>query len=157
MVAWDTRPPADRKAEADAMSAAAAAIDAANTALAPYGLRVDAKEIATRFKIPYTVIGASTLEPGAIANDVAGGTVAPISPPTDEAASSLAQKMTEHGITRCEHGSSNRCRLCGVERVRDFIPGEDGAHAWQVAWRPILTSAPAKHAHPELAPARTAA
>ncbi len=161
MVAWDTRPPADRKAEADAMSAAAAAINATNTALAPYGLRVDAKEMVTRFKIPYTVIGANTLEPGAPANtdpnDIADASVTPISPPTDEAASSLAEKMTEHGVTRCEHGSSNRCRLCGVERVRDFIPGEDGEHAWQVAWRPILTSAPTRHAHPALVAARTAA
>ncbi len=160
MVAWDTRPPADRKAEADAISAASKAITEANAALAPYGLRVDAKEMVTRFKIPYTVIGPPALETGTVANDdanAANDEAAPISPPTDEAASSLAEKMTEHGVTRCEHGSSNRCRLCGVERVRDFIPGEDGAHAWQVAWRPILAAAPAPHTHHLILAPRTAA
>lgn len=135
-VAWDTRPPADLKAEADSISAAAKAIDDANTALAPYGMRIDAKEMATRFKIPYTIIGDPTPAAGV------GDDAAVVSPPSDEAAAALAAKMTEHGIARCEHGSSNRCRLCGVERVRDFVPGEDGDHAWQVAWRPIVTSAP---------------
>lgn len=139
-VEWDTRPPADLAKEAAAITAAAGAIDAANKALAPYGLRIDAKEMTTRFKIPYTVIG-----PDLASNDVAGDPAAVVSPPTDEAASALAAKMTEHGVTRCEHGSSNRCRLCGVERVRDFIPGEDGEHAWQIAWRPIAASSPARH------------
>jgi len=61
------------------------------------------------------------------------------SPPTDEAAAYLAAKMTEHGVARCEHNSSNRCRLCGVERTRDFDAGAgpDGEHVWRVAWRPI--------------------
>lgn len=57
-------------------------------------------------------------------------------PPTDEAATTLAAKMTLHGVARCEHLSSNRCRLCGIERTRDFEPGPDGAPVWQVAWRP---------------------
>lgn len=139
MVAWDTRPPADRKAEAEAIGAAADAIDKANAALAPYGMRIDAREMATRFKIPYTIIGAE-LPPAALAPSAADPT-AVTSPPSDESARSLAEKMTEHGVPRCEHGSSNRCRLCGVERVRDFVPGEDGDHAWQVAWRPIAASA----------------
>lgn len=72
-------------------------------------------------------------------------TVAPVvaadegAPPTDEAARALAAKMTEHGVSRCEHGSSNRCRLCGIERVRDFDPGAGpgGEHVWRVAWRSI--------------------
>lgn len=57
---------------------------------------------------------------------------------TGEDVAALAEKMTAHGIERCEHGSLNRCRLCGIERVRDFLPGENGGeHTWQIKWRPI--------------------
>lgn len=130
-IGWDTKPPADLNAEATAISAAAKAIGDANVALQPYGMRIDAKEIATRFKMPVEQIGAPV---GAA--DAAQG--CGDAPPTDEASSELAAKMTEHGITRCEHGSLNRCRLCGVERVRDFAPGVNGDdHTWHVAWRPI--------------------
>jgi SPP1 gp7 family putative phage head morphogenesis protein len=48
----------------------------------------------------------------------------------------LAAKLTESGVDRCEHGSSNRCRLCGVERVRDFEI-VDGETVWKVAWKAI--------------------
>ncbi len=130
---WDTKPPADLNAEATAISAAAKAITDANAALQPYGMRVDAKEIATRFKMPVETVGEDSAPVGALPTGDA--------PPTDEAASELAAKMTEHGVARCEHGSSNRCRLCGVERVRDFVPGVGGAeHSWKVAWRPIHKS-----------------
>lgn len=65
--------------------------------------------------------------------------------PVDEAVSRLAEKMTTHGIERCEHGSNNRCRICGIERVRDLVEGPDGkpvvgpdgSPLWRVAWRPI--------------------
>jgi hypothetical protein len=130
-VGWDTKPPADLNAEATAISSAAKAITDANEALRPYGMRIDAKEIATRFKMPVEIISAP--ETPAVQQLGPGE-----APPSDEAASALAEKMTLHGITRCEHGSSNRCRLCGVERVRDFQPGINGAdHTWSVAWRPI--------------------
>ena len=56
---------------------------------------------------------------------------------TDDAVAVLAAKMTELGVERCEHGSCNRCRLCGLERVRDFEIGEDGAPSWKIAWKPI--------------------
>lgn len=131
-VAWDTRPPVDLSAEAAAISAAAKAITDANQALEPYGLRVDATEMATRFKIPNF--------PTAISTDAfeADG------PLEDGAAQALADKMTEYGVARCEHGASNRCRLCGVERVRDFELGSDGQQVWRVLWRPIpKASAPA--------------
>lgn len=141
-VAWDTQPPADRKAEADATASLGDAIATTNASLAPYGLRVDAKEYVTRFKVPVVAIAApAPATPAALpaaANDTTPAAAS--TPPTDEAATSLAAKMTEHGVVRCEHGSSNRCRLCGVERVRDFTPGEDGQHSWQVAWRPIVSS-----------------
>lgn len=51
-------------------------------------------------------------------------------------AAALAAKMTEHGVEACEHGKQNRCWLCGIERARDFEPGEDGPE-WKVAWQPI--------------------
>jgi hypothetical protein len=65
-------------------------------------------------------------------------------PPTPDAAALLAEKMTEYAITRCEHGAVNRCRMCGIERARDFTPGSaGGAPAWRVAWRPIAGAVPA--------------
>lgn len=57
----------------------------------------------------------------------------------------FAEKLTLAGVPRCEHGSSNRCRICGIERVRDFeigqngkpVLGSDGQPKWLVKWRPI--------------------
>lgn len=145
-VAWDTKPPADLKVEAEAISAASKAIGDANVALAPYGMRIDAREIATRFKMPVEIIGtgeAPTRQLGpAPSSDATPELASGETPPSDEAAAELAAKMSSHGIARCEHGSSNRCRLCGIERVRDFEPGADGAeHTWAVKWRPIQASA----------------
>ncbi|AKT38262.1 phage portal protein family protein [Chondromyces crocatus] len=51
-VEWDTSPPQDLKAEAEAISAAAKAIEDANRALLPYGKRVDERQVAVRFGIP---------------------------------------------------------------------------------------------------------
>lgn len=131
-VAWDTRPPVDLTAEAQAIIQAASAITAANTALEPYGMRVDAVEMATRFKIPTFPIEIST-------DRFSSGD----EPLTDDAAARLAEKMTEFQVARCEHGASNRCRLCGVERVRDFSIGLDGTQLWNVLWRAIpSTTAP---------------
>jgi phage gp29-like protein len=71
--------------------------------------------------------------------------------PTDASIAELAAKMTEHAVERCQHGKSNRCRLCGIERERDFTVGEDGQlvlgddgqPVWHVKWRPIgATRAP---------------
>lgn len=61
----------------------------------------------------------------------------PGEPQTDEAVQALADKMTAAGIERCEHGAVNRCRLCGIERVRDFDQADDGTVTWRVIWRPI--------------------
>lgn len=57
----------------------------------------------------------------------------------DDAAARLAEKMTEHRIERCEHGSSNRCRMCGIERLRDFERDPSGQAQWRVAWRAIVS------------------
>lgn len=59
-------------------------------------------------------------------------------PPTDESVAALAAKMTAHQVERCQHDRPNICRLCGVERERDFTPGAGGAAVtWHVRWRPI--------------------
>ncbi len=51
-VQWDTTPPKDQKQDADATEAFGKAIAEANAALAPYGQRVDACELALRFGLP---------------------------------------------------------------------------------------------------------
>lgn len=129
LIAWDTRPPVDLAAEANAVTAAATAITAANAALESYGLRVDAVEMTTRFKIPTFPI------------EISSDRFAHEGVLEDGASAALAEKMTEFGVARCEHGASNRCRLCGVERVRDFEMGSDGAQTWRVLWRPIAPAA----------------
>lgn len=61
-------------------------------------------------------------------------------PQSDAAAAKLAEDMTAHGIERCEHGKSNRCRLCGIERTRELVPPSEpgaGDHGWRIVWRPI--------------------
>lgn len=61
----------------------------------------------------------------------------PGEPPTVDSAQVLADKMTSLGVQRCEHGSTNRCRLCGVERDRDVELDENGDAVWSVKWKPI--------------------
>lgn len=61
----------------------------------------------------------------------------PGEPPTATAARELSDKMTQMKIERCEHGSKNRCRLCGIERVRDFTLDSDGNPIWIIKWQPI--------------------
>lgn len=97
----------------------------------------------------------------------AGGAVAPDAvavPTTDDAPDLSAQRdlaasMTEHGVDRCGHGSVNRCRICGVERIHALSMGEDGKPlkdaegrpVWAVKWRAIGD----KPAKPEDHPAAT--
>lgn len=125
LVAWDTRPPVDLVAEANAISAAAAAIKDGNDAFRDYGTRVQAAEIATRFKIP-----TFPIEVASARDEAEGG-------PSADAAARLAEKMTQFGLAKCEHGASNRCRLCGIERERDFDVDANGAQTWRILWRPI--------------------
>lgn len=65
-------------------------------------------------------------------------------PPTDESAAALAVAMTHHGIARCEHGACNKCRKCGVERLRGFDvdPTVPGQAKWKIAWQPIVRAKP---------------
>lgn len=57
--------------------------------------------------------------------------------PTDPHAAEYAARMTELGLARCEHGKSNRCRQCGIERLRGVEAGPDGTPVFRVAWRAI--------------------
>lgn len=52
-------------------------------------------------------------------------------------AAQLAAKMTELGIDRCAHNKPNRCRICGIERVRDVELDASGKPVWSVAWKKI--------------------
>ncbi len=58
IVRWDTTPPKDQKSDADATKAFGDAIAQANVALAPYGSRIDARELASRFGLPLEKIPA---------------------------------------------------------------------------------------------------
>lgn len=51
-VEWDVTPPKDRNAEAVALTQVASALAALTSALAPYGVQVDAAEICSRFGVP---------------------------------------------------------------------------------------------------------
>lgn len=62
----------------------------------------------------------------------------PLDVADDDEAAALAARMTELGLERCAHQKSNRCRSCGIERVRSGVElGPDGAPVWPVVWRPI--------------------
>lgn len=67
----------------------------------------------------------------------------------------LAAAMTDAGVVACEHGSKNRCRLCGVERRRHFEASEDGTGepVWAVRWAPIGDYEEGDAAPPKPAPA----
>jgi len=138
ILAYDTTPPQAREAEAKAIEAAMRALVAQAEAAEKIGdqsLRPSASEYRARFRLP--------VEPPAAAP--ARVITAPSEPedqPTPDQTAVLAQEMTNHGIDRCEHGRSNRCPLCGIERERGVIPGVDGAaHSWRIGWRPIAREA----------------
>jgi hypothetical protein len=69
VVSWDTTPPKDQKSDADAMQAFGKAVAEANLALAPYGQRLDAAELARGFGLPLQTAPKPKLAP-APANDV---------------------------------------------------------------------------------------
>lgn len=155
-----TKPPKDLAAQAQTLISVAAGITALRLELAQYGRSIDIAEIATEYNIPIAgdadgdgnpddgsapAFGPPRPVPPAPAPEPAPAPDAmateDMAPPSDESAAQLAAKMTEHGVERCSHGSSNRCRLCGVERTRDFEPSADGTPVWKVLWRPIAKAA----------------
>lgn len=83
----------------------------------------------------------------------------------DASIDAFAEKLTAAGVQRCEHGSSNRCRICGIERMRDFETnpdgtpriGPDGQPVWSVKWRPIYRPVDPKAAAEEEAAAAAVA
>jgi hypothetical protein len=144
-VSWDTRPPADLKVGAESLTASAKALTDLTAALQAHGLKLDVSAVASRFAIP--VLGDVTGDgkpDEALAGDGEYGDPAPNN------AEALAAKMTELGIPRCEHGYSNRCRICGIERVRDVVMGDDGEPKWSIAWQAITSTPPPP---PQLTPA----
>jgi hypothetical protein len=160
-VAWDVTPPADHKAQADTIGAVGDGISKADAALLSHGLRVKAQTLADRFAVDVEPIPGA-LPPAPIGVDpTAPPNAPPPMPATDaveedaqpDAAAVLADLMTQHGVDRCEHGSLNRCRLCGVERDRVLIPSKRKGQpaTWGIKWRPI-DAAPAPIPAPAEAP-----
>jgi hypothetical protein len=142
MVSWDVSPPKDRAAEGQALSAFAQGVTALRAALAPYGRDVDMPALLASHGLSTVALGAVSASGYGDSTEPRGesdpdGNGVPGEPPTAASAQALADKMTAEGVDRCEHGSSNRCRLCGVERERDFDRDESGAIVWRIAWRPI--------------------
>lgn len=153
-VAWDARDPSQRAAVAAAAKAAAEGLAAVDKSVEGRGKRANA--------VSYFLSCGVSVEledlPGAVPELPAqnappalpGASPVPLLPaagdadeaPSDMSAQCLADVMTEHGVSRCEHDKSNRCQLCGIERERVLIPGKDGeAHTWGVKWRPIANVA----------------
>lgn len=140
-VRWDTTPPKDIASAANAANTSAQAVKGWAEALAASGSgeRLDVVEMAKRFGIPLAKDCTSVSVQ--VPRTYAGGSVGAGDDASDESASELADKMTMHGVERCEHGACNRCRLCGIERVRDFEPGAAGGnHQWKVAWRALVVA-----------------
>jgi hypothetical protein len=142
-VAWDTRPVANMKAEAEALVAAAKAITDLRAALEPDGIPLDTRALCARFAAPVRgdvdgdAIPDEEMPDGSTGNDEAEMDPADAPELTDEDVALLAAEMTRHGIARCEHQRVNRCRDCGIERTRGFKVGKGGVPAWRVSWRPI--------------------
>jgi len=70
IVEWDVTPPKDRNSEATALTATAAALSGLTKALAPHGLKLDAKAIAVAFGIPLQVVGKDDDKLDALSFDV---------------------------------------------------------------------------------------
>lgn len=150
IVEWDVAPPKDRLAEANALVTTANAIKGLSEALSAYSRQPDVVAIARKFGVPIAGDADGDGNPDALANVISlpvstetadpDGDGLPGEPAEPDAVQALAEKMTALGVSRCEHGSVNRCRLCGIERVRDFEVGEDGNPVWSVIWRPIVAA-----------------
>lgn len=147
VLTYDTTSPAELVSRANGLVAIGGALEKGNAALAGDGKRIDAVAEYRRFGVavvdaaggPAVAPAVTPAKPaeGAPKLSLVESTVDAEEPPGLSGAAKLAEEMTEHGVPRCEHGSSNRCRLCGVERVRVLIPGKNGTHSWGVAWQPI--------------------
>lgn len=118
---WAIDPPADIAAFADILAKLGAGITAFEAASKR---RVDVDALSGKFDIPLLEMPSA---------DLTG-----LDESSPDYAADLAERMTQHAIERCEHGSLNRCRMCGIERHRDPIVAPDGSVTWRIAWRAIV-------------------
>ncbi len=66
-------------------------------------------------------------------------------PDVDNDLMTFIAQMNEHRVERCPHGKVNRCRMCGIERVRELSMDPSGAPVLDAAgsavcnvkWRPV--------------------
>ncbi len=66
-------------------------------------------------------------------------------PDVDNDLMTFVAQMNEHRMERCPHGKVNRCRMCGIERIRELsmdpagqpLTDEAGAAICNVKWRPL--------------------
>lgn len=77
------------------------------------------------------------------ADELTGDDEVNTAPTISEATQRLADQMTEFQIPACEHGSTNRCRICGIERERELVPPvkPGGKYGWKIRWVPIQPEA----------------
>jgi hypothetical protein len=139
-----SKPPKDQARQADMLQKLATALKLLREELAMYNRKLNIAEITTDYGIPIAgdVDGDGNPDaPELVAPPAADGVANDVQEPEPDAAAALAEKMTEHAVERCQHGSLNRCRLCGVERVRDFETDQSGNPQWKVVWRPIEKAA----------------
>jgi hypothetical protein len=151
-VEWDVAPPKERTAEATSLNTAAQALKAWQEVLASSGRSIDIAAYAQRFGVPIKGDSDGDGNPDQLEGEVISLHDKPTTddpdgdglegePPTPDAAQLLADEMTTAGVTACEHGAKNRCRLCGVERARGVTLDEAGQAVWKLAWKPIAAPA----------------
>lgn len=58
-------------------------------------------------------------------------------PDVDHDLLQFVAEMNAEKAERCPHGKLNRCRICGIESVRNVSRGADGALVFTSRWRPI--------------------
>jgi hypothetical protein len=128
LLAYDTKPPQARTAEALALTAVAQAF----TALKEAGFTPNRLEFQARFRLPVEA------PPEIAALPAAPAALAPEAPSTQERRRSLAADLTQHGAEACRHGNPNVCRICGVRRIDDVVPGVNGgAPGFKLHWYAI--------------------
>lgn len=127
-------------------------IPGGDTYLAPLNMQEVGTPLGTPFTSPTPAVGTVPDSPPPNGPAPAAGASTPSEPVREENAQDyasdacirLAEMMTEHQVQSCEHGSTNRCRICGIERERVLIPAAKpgGDHAWGIKWVPILPARP---------------
>lgn len=134
-------------AETDAIYIAAGVLDPQHVAKGRFGPRGWQQDLPP----VETVDSPVDLDMGAVLAALAGGGPPPQQPGSQAASGAdatlaerrrLAASMTDADVTACEHGSKNRCRLCGVERRRSLMTDDTGATVrgpggeaqWVIQW-----------------------